>query len=68
MRTHIGGYCKKQHIKDWRQHFKEFFVQLERRIESIPNKEISALSIISSYSQAASVVANIVAHAWTTYA
>ena len=61
------GYCKKQHSKDWRQHFKEFFIQLERRIDSIPDKEVSAVSIIRSYRQAANVVAHIVSPRFVTH-
>ena len=57
LRTHIGGYCKKQHAKDWRQHFKEFFAQLTQRLDSIPNRDISALSIIRSHRQMANAVA-----------
>ena len=60
LRTHIGGYCKKQHSKDWRQHFKEFFIKLDKKLESIKNKEISAISIIRSHRQDANVVANLV--------
>ena len=61
LRTHIGGYCKKQHAKDWRQHFKEFFAQLTQRLDSIPNRDISALSIIRSHRQMANAVAKFVA-------
>lgn len=35
-------------------------MQLDKRLESVQNKEISAVSIIRSHRQAASVVANLV--------
>ncbi|KNB46020.1 hypothetical protein JH06_0446 [Blastocystis sp. subtype 4] len=58
LRTHIGGYCQKRHSKDWRQHFKEFFVQLEKRLASISNKEITAYSIIINHFRIANAVSS----------
>ena len=60
LRTHIGGYCQKRHSKDWRQHFKEFFVQLEKRLASISNKEITAYSIIINHFGIANAVSSTV--------
>lgn len=62
LRTHIGGYCKKQHAKDWRQHFKEFFAQLQQELENISKRDISALSIIRSHRQMANAVAKFVGY------
>lgn len=60
LRTHIGGYCQKRHSKDWRQHFKEFFVQLERRLTLIPNRSVTAYSIILNHIQVANAVSSSV--------
>ena len=57
----------KQHSKVWRLRIKGVFIQLERRIDSIPDMEVSAVSIIRSYRQAANVVAHIVSPRFVTH-